>query len=265
MGRLLPILALAAGVLGLAACAGTQKTTAPQTVIGTLQAVTAAELPPGDPAAGAAVFESAGCGGCHTLSAAGSTGNVGPNLDDTKPEYALAIDRVTNGMGVMPSFSGQLSEQQISDVAAYVVDSTGGQLPAGGGGGATTEAGTTAGATTEAGTTAGATTEAGTTAGTTTETETATTEGGGSTAGGEGDAAAGKKVFASAGCTGCHTLADAGSTGNVGPNLDDANPPFERVLDRVTNGKGVMPSFKDQLSEQQIKDVATYVSQVAGS
>ena len=39
-----------------------------------------------------------------------------------------------------------------------------------------------------------------------------------------GDAAAGKEVFASAGCAGCHTLADAGSTGTVGPNLDEAKP-----------------------------------------
>ena len=81
---------------------------------------------------------------------------------------------------------------------------------------------------------------------------------------GAGDPAAGKQVFATAGCTSCHTLADAGSSGNVGPNLDDAKPAFDRVIDRVTNGRGVMPPFKDQLSEQQIKDVATYVNSVAG-
>ena len=94
-----------------------------------------------------------------------------------------------------------------------------------------------------------------------------TTEGGGETAttgGEEGDAEAGKEVFASAGCTGCHTLADANATGNVGPNLDEAKPPHELVVDRVTNGKGAMPSFKGQLSETQIQDVAAYVSSVAG-
>ena len=84
----------------------------------------AAGAPTGDAAAGEAVFASAGCGGCHTLEAAGATGNVGPNLDEAKPEQALVIDRVTNGKGVMPSFAGQLSEKQIQDVAAYVVDST---------------------------------------------------------------------------------------------------------------------------------------------
>ncbi len=80
--------------------------------------------PEGDAAAGEAVFASAGCGGCHTLEAAGASGTVGPNLDDAKPDHALVVDRVTNGMGVMPSFKGQLSEKQIQDVAAYVVAST---------------------------------------------------------------------------------------------------------------------------------------------
>ena len=76
-----------------------------------------------------------------------------------------------------------------------------------------------------------------------------------------GDPAAGKQVFATAGCTSCHTLADAGASGTVGPNLDDAKPPLERVIDRVTNGKGVMPPFKGQLTDKQIQDVAAYVVQ----
>jgi mono/diheme cytochrome c family protein len=80
----------------------------------------------------------------------------------------------------------------------------------------------------------------------------------------QGDAAAGKQVFASAGCGGCHTLADAGSSGNVGPNLDDSQPDRALVVDRVTNGQGGMPSFKDQLSEEQIQNVAAYVSGAAG-
>jgi mono/diheme cytochrome c family protein len=79
-----------------------------------------------------------------------------------------------------------------------------------------------------------------------------------------GDAAAGAEVFASAGCTSCHTLADAGASGTVGPNLDDAKPPYELVIDRVTNGAGAMPSFAGQLSEQQIQDVAAYVVQATG-
>lgn len=81
-----------------------------------------------------------------------------------------------------------------------------------------------------------------------------------------GDAAAGKEVFTGdAACASCHTLADAGATGSIGPNLDAAKPPYELVVDRVTNGMGAMPSFADSLSEQQIQDVAAYVSSVAGS
>ncbi|MGI9186351.1 MAG: c-type cytochrome [Gaiellales bacterium] len=79
----------------------------------------------GDAAAGEAVFASAGCGGCHTLAAAGSTGAVGPNLDEAKPDYALVMERVTNGQGAMPSFSGQLSETDIQNVAAYVSQNAG--------------------------------------------------------------------------------------------------------------------------------------------
>jgi mono/diheme cytochrome c family protein len=80
-----------------------------------------------------------------------------------------------------------------------------------------------------------------------------------------GDATAGAAVFASAGCGGCHTLADAGAAGAVGPNLDEAKPSASLVVDRVTNGKGGMPPFSGRLDEQQIADVAAYVSSVAGA
>jgi cytochrome c553 len=103
-------------------------------------------------------------------------------------------------------------------------------------------------------------TETGETGETETEGESTETSGGG----GAGNAQAGAAVFASAGCTGCHTLAAANAAGNVGPNLDEAKPSAELVVDRVTNGKGVMPSFKGQLTDQQIQDVAAYVSENAG-
>ena len=74
-----------------------------------------------------------------------------------------------------------------------------------------------------------------------------------------------KAGFTSAGCVNCHTLAAAGATGTVGPNLDDAKPSADKVVERVTEGKGVMPSFKGQLTDQQIQDVAAYVSSVAGT
>ena len=81
----------------------------------------------------------------------------------------------------------------------------------------------------------------------------------------KGDATAGKQVFLSAGCTACHTLKDAGASGTVGPNLDDVKPDAQLVVQRVTLGKGVMPSFKGKLKDQQIADVAAYVSTAAGS
>ena len=79
----------------------------------------------------------------------------------------------------------------------------------------------------------------------------------------QGDATAGKAVFTgSAGCTGCHTLADANATGKVGPDLDTLKPTYDAVVKQVTNGGQVMPPFKDTLTEQQIQDVAAYVSTV---
>jgi cytochrome c553 len=80
----------------------------------------------------------------------------------------------------------------------------------------------------------------------------------------EGDPVAGKQIFI-ANCAACHTLADAGTSGTVGPNLDDAQPSSELVTDRVTNGQGAMPSFAGTLSDQDIADVAAYVSQTAGT
>jgi len=76
--------------------------------------------------------------------------------------------------------------------------------------------------------------------------------------------AAGRSVFLSAGCSGCHTLADAGATGRVGPNLDAAKPSAKLVRDRVENGLGVMPSFGAKLTATQIQAVAAYVAASAG-
>jgi mono/diheme cytochrome c family protein len=81
----------------------------------------------GDPVAGKQVFlGSSACGTCHTLADAGTTGTIGPNLDDAQPSFELAVNRVTNGQGAMPAFSGQLSEQEIADVSAYVSTASGG-------------------------------------------------------------------------------------------------------------------------------------------
>jgi mono/diheme cytochrome c family protein len=81
--------------------------------------------------------------------------------------------------------------------------------------------------------------------------------GGGTSA--EGDLAAGKEVFDSAGCASCHTLSQAGATGTVGPNLNDATINLEGAIAQITDGGGGMPPFGSQLSQEQIRDVAAFV------
>jgi len=129
MRRAALLLALLALSAGLAGCGGGQEASpTPETIIGTLPEATTAEEPSstveGDASNGAQIFASAGCGGCHTLEEAGSSGTVGPNLDQSQPDLSLTVDRVTNGQGAMPGFSDSLSEQEIADVATYVVEST---------------------------------------------------------------------------------------------------------------------------------------------
>jgi mono/diheme cytochrome c family protein len=77
------------------------------------------------PTAGAAVFKSAGCGSCHTLKAANAGGQIGPNLDDVRPDFETARVKVEQGGGGMPSFGGQLTPLQIRDVAAFVAKNAG--------------------------------------------------------------------------------------------------------------------------------------------
>jgi cbb3-type cytochrome c oxidase subunit III len=181
------------------------------------------------------------CGTCHELADAGTRGTVGPNLD-----YAFVQSRI-NGLGEdtilqvvraqiaypvtnpstgAPGMPANIVEgQDAEDVASYVASVAG--LDA-----------------------------SGQPFNPSNPPKPKPPGGGGETNG--------KAIFASAGCTGCHTLADAGATGTVGPNLDEAKPSKDLVVDRVTNGLGGMPSFKGQLSDQQIQAVAEYVSSVAG-
>jgi mono/diheme cytochrome c family protein len=85
----------------------------------------AAAVAEGDAEAGREVFASAACGSCHVLEAAGASGTIGPNLDETQSEHDAIVLQVTNGGGGMPAFGDQLTEQQIQDVAAFVAESTG--------------------------------------------------------------------------------------------------------------------------------------------
>src|SRR3954454_16069256 len=200
----------------------------------------------GDPSNGKTLF-SQKCSSCHTLADADAKGTIGPNLDDAFASVRLqrfdesTIRDVVRGQIAYPEepmpaelFVGEDAD----DVAAYVGKCSG--VPA---------CGVQA-------------TNAPATTGTTTTTTTTTTGGGG---GGGAAQAEGKQIFTgSAGCGGCHTLEDAGTSGNVGPNLDQAQPSKALAVERVTNGKPPMPSFKGQLTPAQIQAVATYVSSAAG-
>ena len=136
MRRHLPLLAVAALVAVVASGCSSSKpgekvvAPLPSTVVGTVpkqQTETVpAEYQNGDPAAGKHVFLTAGCSGCHTLSDAGSHGTVGPVLTGANVPLELVVHNVTEGAGAMPSFKGQLSSQQIADVAAYVVKASAG-------------------------------------------------------------------------------------------------------------------------------------------
>jgi hypothetical protein len=83
---------------------------------------------------------------------------------------------------------------------------------------------------------------------------------GGGTAEGEGS-----QVYAEAGCGSCHIYEPAGSTGTVGPSLDDSDATFEQAVDQITNGGGGMPAFKGDLTEQEIEAVARFVTEGGGS
>jgi len=179
------------------------------------------------------------CGSCHTLAAAGTSGTIGPNLDnafaaDVKQGFSQTsiendvLDQIRLGSGqvatyttnkkftVQPQMPANIVKgQDAIDVAAYVAS------VAGAGGFTTT---------------------------------------GSSASSGTNGAA----IFKSAGCSGCHTLAAAGATGTVGPNLDQLKPSMAIVVKQVTNGGAIMPAFKGKLTVAQINAVAKYVSSSAG-
>jgi len=218
------------------------------------------------------------CAGCHTLDVVGAQGGAteikdrervdGPNFNVRRETPESVLYAIRNG-----GFSGAIMPENIvvgrdaDDVAAFLSKYAGQQRkpeitpqqPAGGGNanaGATTTPPTTQStpqATTPPTTqstpqTTTSTPEAGTTS-TPVTTQHVNTQG--------------KQVFTQS-CGGCHTLKDAGTTGTVGPNLDDLKPDEATVQSQVTNGGGAMPAFKGQLSDAQIKAVSQYVSSVAG-
>ena len=188
------------------------------------------------------------CASCHTLADAKSQGTVGPNLDDafssdkTQGFSEQTLRDVVRGQIAYPEApmpANLYRGQDAKDVSAYVAKCAGNAF-----------CGVTASKPPAAG---GATTTTSAPAATTT-----------TAAGGGGAVAVGKQVFASAGCGGCHALKDAGSTGNVGPDLDTLKPSESRVAHQVEVGGGPMPAFKGKLTDRQIRAVAKFVSDSAG-
>ncbi len=207
----------------------------------------------GDRLRGKELF-TAKCGGCHQLADAGTVGAIGPNLDYAFYQYRVDASGADPDE---PDFQALLADP---DVASTVLNTVRGQIAypvtdtSSGAPGMPADIVTGQDASDVAAyvaSVAGLGGDAG---------PPVSGGGGGIDAGGD----PGKQVFAQAGCGSCHTLADAGATGTVGPNLDESRPPRELVVDRVTNGLGGMPPFKGQLSTDEIKAVAKYVASVAG-
>ena len=113
---------LAALVIGAAGCGGDDDD---ESGGAATTAETTTETTTDGGADGAAVFASAGCGTCHTLAAAGSSGTSAPNLDEVQPDKETVEEQVRNGGGGMPAFEGQLSDAEIEAVATYVAESAG--------------------------------------------------------------------------------------------------------------------------------------------
>ena len=202
----------------------------------------------GDPSHGKQLFlanpdpAKPACASCHTLADAKSTGTLGPNLDDAFSSdkqqgfKTQSIEDLIRGQIAYPEKpmpANLLSGQDANDVATYIARCAGNPS-------------------------CGVTASKGAPPTTSTSTSTTTQKPPAS------PLAAGKQVFETAGCAGCHTLKDAGATGTVGPDLDKLKPADAVVAHQVTNGGKIMPAFKGRLSPAQIQAVAKYVSSVAG-
>ena len=185
------------------------------------------------------------CGSCHTLADAKSSGAIGPNLDDA---FSSDLKQGFDSQDVADIVRGQIAYPELpmpadlyrgkdaDDVAIYIAKCAGNP-------------------------------SCGVTATSNTPPPASSGGGGGTTTTAAPQGAPkpdGKQVFASAGCGGCHTLKAAGSSGNVGPNLDQLHPSFKAVHDQVEVGGGAMPAFKGRLSDAEIQAVAQFVASNAG-
>jgi cbb3-type cytochrome c oxidase subunit III len=194
----------------------------------------------GSQGSGKVLFQQA-CGSCHTLADAGTAGTIGPNLDDAfaqAREAGMTSDTFTQVVASQVKFpitmtsTGAPGMPDADTTLPQCDDVDEGAFCVDDQEQAIADVAAYVGAVAGTGAAAEAPTD-------------------------------GKSIFTST-CGSCHTLADAGTAGTVGPNLDDAMPSKELAVDRVTNGQGAMPSFKSSLDPEQIDAVAEYVSSVAG-
>ena len=221
--------------------------TLPAALLGTLALLaagcgTGGPVSDGDATNGQKLFTT-NCGSCHTLANAGTKGTIGPNLDAAfsaaqERDYQESTIRNVVGMQIKypntqpatgdPGMPANIVEgSDVNDVASYVA--------------------CVAGITAAKAKTNGCPAPAG------------STPAGGAGGGGGSSSTDGKAIFDSAGCSGCHTLKAAGSTGTVGPDLDKVTIDEAGAIKQVENGGAVMPPFKGKLTAAQIKAVAHFV------
>ena len=198
----------------------------------------------GSQGAGKQLFLDANCGACHTLADAGTRGIIGPNLDDAfaqarvdgmtsetftqvvAAQIRFPIEETSTGTPGMPGVHETLPECEEVEGGVFCVRDQDR---------AVSDIAVYVAAV------------AGT--GTAPPEQPAPTDG--------------KSIF-TANCGQCHVLAAADTSGTIGPNLDQSKPSKALATERVTNGQGVMPSFKNSLDAAQIEAVAEYVSSAAG-
>ena len=220
--RRLAALSLAAGMLLAAGCGD-------ETQSGGL----AAKRAGANVALGQQVFNE-NCAGCHGLAAAGAQGQTGPNLDqafgyareqgfDESTIFEVTLEQMRIPAPPMPDFDEPGSDNELSEDelvnVAAYVARCAGTNIAG----------------------------------------TPVPECQAQAAEAPAEDAPPEEIFTASGCGGCHVLAAAGTTGTVGPNLDESETTLEEAIAQIANGGGGMPAYKDRLSEQQIEALARYV------
>lgn len=177
------------------------------------------------------------CGSCHTMKDAGTQGVVGPNLDeafgyarsqefDSSTFFEVTLHQMRIPAPPMPDFDEPGTKDYLSEEELVAIASY--VANCAGEGVANGQVGQ------------------------------------GCTGGGASEGTDGKSLFTANGCGSCHTLKDAGSTGTIGPNLDESKPARELVIENVTNGAGAMPAFGDKLSKEQIAAIADYIVESTG-